>query len=62
MPQERRWLKVKEAARYLGSHPRSVRRALAAGKIPYSKVRGIGVRIDRLGLDEILAGRKRAGG
>ncbi len=59
MPQERRWLKVNEAARYLGSHPRSVRRALAAGKIPYSKVRGIGVRIDRLGLDEILAGRDK---
>ena len=61
MPQERRWLKVSEAARYLGSHPRSVRRALAVGKIPYSKVPGIGVRIDRLGLDEILAGRERAG-
>lgn len=61
MPQERRWLKVDEAARCLGSHPRSIRRALAAGKIPYSKVPGIGVRIDRLGLDEILAGRGRAG-
>lgn len=61
MPQERRWLKVNEAARYLGSHPRSIRRALAAGKIPYSKVRGIGVRIDKLGLDELLSGRERAG-
>ncbi len=62
MPKERRWLKVSEAARYLGSHPRSVRRALASGKIPFAKVRGIGVRIDRFGLDELLAGRKRAGG
>ena len=62
MLQERRLLRVSEAANWLGAHPRSVRCALASAKIPFSKVRGIGVRIDRLGLGELLTGRKRAGG
>lgn len=54
MSPERRWLKVSEAAQYVGSHPRSIRRACASGKIPYAKVPGIGVRIDKRGLDALL--------
>jgi len=61
MPINQRWLKVSEAAKYCGSAPRSIRRACAAGIIPWTKVPGIGVRIDRVRLDEILAGRERAG-
>ncbi len=55
MTQERRWLRVKEGAEYIGCHPRSLRRACATGKIPYAKVKGIGIRLDRLELDALLS-------
>jgi excisionase family DNA binding protein len=51
---ERRWLKVSEAAEYLGLHPKSVYRACSEGTIPCSKVPGIGVRIDKEELDALL--------
>jgi excisionase family DNA binding protein len=51
---ERRWLKVSEAAEYLGLHPKSVYRACSEGIIPCSKVPGIGVRIDKGELDALL--------
>ena len=51
---ERRWLRVSEAAEYLGLHPKSIYRACHQQKIPFSKARGIGVRIDKLKLDSLL--------
>jgi excisionase family DNA binding protein len=51
---ERRWLKIKEAAGYLGVHEKSLYRACQMREIPYSKVPGIGVRIDKLELDAML--------
>ena len=51
---EKRWLKVSEAAEYLGIHPKSVYRACSEGMIPCSKVPGIGVRIDKQDLDALL--------
>lgn len=54
MPIERRWLKVSEAAEYLGQHVQSIYRACSERKIPYSKIAGIGVRIDKRQLDLLL--------
>lgn len=51
---EKRWLKVSEAAEYLGLHPKSIYRACSQGIIPCSKVQGIGVRIDKEELDAML--------
>jgi excisionase family DNA binding protein len=53
-PFPRRWLKVMEAAQYLGSSPKGLYHSLSTRKIPFSKVRGIGIRVDRLELDKIL--------
>jgi len=60
MPIEKRWLTATETAQYLGLHPKSVYRACRARKIPYAKVPGIGVRIDKQGLDGLLAGQEPA--
>ena len=54
---ERRWLKVSETGEYLGLHPKSVYRACHSRKIPFAKVPGIGVRIDKRELDELLERR-----
>lgn len=54
MTVERRWLKVSEAAEYIGLHPKSLYRSCSRRKIPYSKVPGIGVRIDKRELDALL--------
>jgi len=51
---ERRWLKVSEAGEYLGMHPKSVYRSCSQRKIPFSRVSGIGVRIDKRELDALL--------
>lgn len=51
---ERRWLTVKETANYLNLHPQSVYRDCYKGKIPFSRVPGIGLRIDKKALDEQL--------
>jgi|GEM_PF-1534264 excisionase family DNA binding protein len=51
---ERRWLRVSEAGEYLGLHPKSIYRACCQRKIPFSKVPGIGVRIDKRRLDALL--------
>lgn len=54
MPIERRWLRVSEVGEYLGLHPKSIYRACCQRKIPFSKVPGIGIRIDKLELDALL--------
>lgn len=54
MPIERRWLKASEAGEYLGLHVKSVYRACKQKKIPFSKIPGVGLRIDRYLLDRLL--------
>ena len=54
---ERRWLKILEAAEYLGVHEKSLYRACRRKQIPSSKSRGIGVRVDKLALDAMLEQR-----
>jgi|WetSurSiteA1Bulk_404760.scaffolds.fasta_scaffold41873_1 excisionase family DNA binding protein len=54
MPIEKRWLTVMETSEYLHLHPKSVYRACQARKLPYAKIPGIGVRIDKQELDAML--------
>lgn len=54
MPIEKRWLTVADTADYLDLNPKSVYRACHARKLPYAKVPGVGVRVDKRGLDELL--------
>jgi excisionase family DNA binding protein len=54
MPIERRWLRVREAAEYMGLHPASVYRACARKRLPCAKVPGVGLRVDKLALDAML--------
>lgn len=54
MATEKRWLKATEAAEYLSLHPKSVYRACRQHKLPCARVPGIGIRIDKQGLDELL--------
>lgn len=51
---ERRWLTATEAGEYLNLHPKSIYRACKNRYLPCSKTPGIGVRIDKLRLDEML--------
>ncbi len=51
---ERHWLKVSEAAEYLGLHPKSIYRGCRRGYLPFSRVPGIGIRIDKRELDGLL--------
>ena len=54
---EKRWLKVKEAAEYLGVHEGSLYRSCVRREVPFTKAPGIGVRIDKLALDAMLERR-----
>lgn len=54
---ERRWLKVAETAQYLGLNIRSVYRSCSMRQIPHTKIRGIGIRIDKKALDQLLERR-----
>jgi len=58
MPIERRWLKIKEVGEYLGMHPASVYRACKRKKLPYVKISGVGVRIDKKELDALFEREK----
>ena len=51
---ERRWITVKEAAQYLGLHEKTIYRLTYKRTIPFTKVEGIGVRIDVKELDKML--------
>ena len=57
MPIERRWLKVSETAEYLGMNAKSVYRSCSARLIPHCKIRGVGIRIDKHELDQLLERR-----
>jgi len=51
---ESRWLKVKQAAEYLQLHEKSIYRACILKRIPYIKLPGIGIRIDKKRLDQMF--------
>lgn len=53
---ERRWLTVKETAQYLGLHEKTIYRLTYRRVIPFSKVPGIGIRIDLKELTRLLEG------
>ena len=53
-PFPRRWLRVLEASQYLGVSCKGLYHSLSTRRIPYSKVKGIGIRLDRLALDRLL--------
>lgn len=53
-PPERRWLKVTEAARYLSINPKTLYAILSRGELHHVKRQGVGIRIDRIKLDEFL--------
>jgi hypothetical protein len=53
---ERRWLKVSEVGEYLSIHSKSVYRACRKRLLPFTKAPGVGLRIDKLGLDSMLDG------
>jgi excisionase family DNA binding protein len=54
---ERRWLKASEAGEYLGLHVKSIYRACHHREIPFSKIPGIGMRVDKQKLDALLETR-----
>ena len=54
MNTEKRWMTVKEAARYLSLHPRTIYNLCARGSIPHVRVKGIGLRVDQRKLDKFL--------
>jgi len=56
---EKRWISIKEAAKYLSLHPKTLYRQLGT-EIPYAKIGG-SVRVDLKRLDEILDAREREG-
>ena len=51
---EKRWFRVVEAADYLSLNPKTLYAILSRGELPHVKRRGVGIRIDRLKLDEFL--------
>jgi excisionase family DNA binding protein len=54
MPIEKRWLTAVETAAYMNLNVKSVYRACRARKLPYAKVPGVGVRIDKRALDALF--------
>jgi excisionase family DNA binding protein len=54
MPIERRWITAAEASEYLRINKTSLYRACSRRQIPFTKVKGIGLRIDKRGLDAQL--------
>jgi len=51
---ERRWLKVREAAQYLGINPKTLYDLLGKGEITHVRRKGIGIRVDKTKLDELM--------
>jgi len=60
LPDGRRWLKVAEAAAYLGVSLHHVYRMHRRGQLPSFKLPGLGVRIDRKSLDAKIDSVKQA--
>ncbi len=51
---ERRWFKVKEIAEYLSLSPKTIYDLCSKGVLPFTKVKGVGLRIDKIKLDQVL--------
>jgi excisionase family DNA binding protein len=52
---ERRWLTARETSEYLHLSLKGVYKACSGRKIPFTKISGLGVRVDKLMLDALLA-------
>ncbi|KPK77297.1 MAG: hypothetical protein AMJ89_02650 [candidate division Zixibacteria bacterium SM23_73] len=57
---ERRWISVKETASYLNLHLKTIYRLVSRGAIPFSKIPGYEVRIDKTELDRYLESFKQS--
>jgi len=57
IPAEKRWLSVVEASDYLGVSSKHLYTLCSRRIIPSSKIKGIGVRLDRLRLDRLIEER-----
>ncbi len=55
MALERRWLKISEVSELTGASRRSLYRACQKRQLPFARVAGIGIRLDRQALEELLA-------
>ena len=51
---ERRWISCKDTASYLGLHLKTIYRLVSRGALPFSKIDGYGIRIDKVELDRFL--------
>ena len=51
---ERRWFRVKELAVYLGSTPSNIYNLIYKGLLPFSKIKGLGIRFDLIKINEML--------
>jgi len=51
---QRRWLKVSEAAAYIGMSVKGLYDLCSRGLIPHTRLKGVGIRIDLRKLDELL--------
>lgn len=51
---ERRWYTATEIAAYLSLNPKTVYDLCSRGILPFTKKKGIGLRIDKQKLDEML--------
>lgn len=50
----RRWLRVREAAAYIGVSVKGLYDLCSRGLIPHTRLKGVGIRIDIRKLDELL--------
>ena len=55
---DRRWLTAKEASEYLGLHLKTIYRLTTQRKIPFTKVPGIGIRVDIKELNALMERRE----
>jgi len=49
---ERRWLRPREAAEYLGCHLQTIYCCLLKGDLPGARIKGVGWRLDRVELEK----------
>lgn len=49
---EKRWLKVEEAAAFLGIHKVTLYKLCKAGRIPHARIKGVGLRVDGTRLEQ----------
>lgn len=54
--EKRRWLTIRETCQLYHLSEKSLYRSLRCGRVPGTKIKGIGCRVDKLKLDALLEG------